>query len=204
MSFDGATREEFERIRTPLKFDAVVQNVVELVKLRNALRSKLKVHVACCSTTDKEATMRSLAKVVDGFAFGKLHNWGGQSAVRKWLRKPCSRLWRTFTVLANGDVALCCLDYDGQQLLGRVDDSAFDSRRVERPALSGNPPLTPQARQSEIPLAPLHESVSVTRIHPLPLATVGWSRAGLCRARNCHRFLPALTPTLSQRERGQD
>jgi MoaA/NifB/PqqE/SkfB family radical SAM enzyme len=77
VSLDGASREEFERIRTPLKFDTVVQNVIELVKLRDAMHAKLKVRVACCSTTDKEATMRTLEKVVDKFAFGKLHNWGG-------------------------------------------------------------------------------------------------------------------------------
>jgi sulfatase maturation enzyme AslB (radical SAM superfamily) len=152
VSLDGATREEFERIRTPLRFDTVVQNVMELVNLRNALRSRLKVRVACCSTTDKEATMRSLEKVVDAFSFGKLHNWGGQSTVKKRLRKPCSRLWRTFTVLANGDVALCCLDYDGQQLVGHVDD-----RHSIRDVWNGRPyreirRAHREARQSQIPL----------------------------------------------------
>ena len=152
ISLDGASREEFERIRTPLKFDTVVQNVIELVKLRNASRSKLRVRVACCSTTDKEATMRSLEKVVDDFSFGKLHNWGVQGAVKKRLRKPCSRLWRTFTVLANGNVSLCCLDYDGQQILGHVDDQCsirdvwnggayVEVRRAHR-----------EARQHDIPL----------------------------------------------------
>ena len=152
VSLDGATREEFERIRTPLKFDTVVQNVVELVKLRDALRSKLKVHVACCSTTDKEATMRSLAKVVDAFDFGKLHNWGGQGTVRKGLRKPCSRLWQTFTVLAGGDVALCCLDYDGQQLLGRVDGRHSIRDVWNGPLYREIRGLHRQARQSQIPL----------------------------------------------------
>ena len=152
VSFDGATREEFERIRTPLKFDTVVQNVVELVKLRDALRSKLRVHVACCSTTDKEATMRSLAKVVDAFDFGKLHNWGGQGTVRKWLRKPCSRLWRTFTVLASGDVALCCLDYDGKQLVGRVDAGHSIRDVWNGPLYREIRRLHRQARQSQIPL----------------------------------------------------
>jgi hypothetical protein len=152
VSFDGATREEFERIRTPLRFDSVVRNVTELVKMRDAMRSKLRVRVACCSTTDKQSTMQSLSKVVDDFSFGKLHNWGGQGVVKKRLRKPCSRLWRTFTVLASGDVALCCLDYDGQQLLGRVDSQHSiadlwngrlyrDVRRAHR-----------EARQGEIPL----------------------------------------------------
>ena len=124
ISFDGATREEFERIRPPLKFDVVVENIRQLVKLRNESRSSLKIHVACCSTTDKQGTMRMLEKIVDGFAFGKIHNWssGEQTNGHGRLRKPCSRLWRTMTILANGDVALCCLDYDGRHLLGRIDE----------------------------------------------------------------------------------
>jgi hypothetical protein len=152
VSLDGATREEFERIRTPLKFDVVVQNVVELVKLRNAARSKLKIRVACCSTTDKEATMKSLERVVDDFSFGKLHNWGGQSVVAKRLRKPCSRLWRTFTVLANGDVSLCCLDYDGQQILGHIDGQ-HSIRDVWNGPLYREIRLAHrESRQGEIPL----------------------------------------------------
>lgn len=152
VSFDGADREEFERIRTPLKFDAVVCNVVELVKLRDAAGAKLRVRVACCSTTDRQATMRSLEKVVDDFSFGKLHNWAAQEPAPKRLRKPCSRLWRTFTVLADGRVSLCCLDYDGQQILGRLDQHCTiadvwndrpyaEVRRAHR-----------EARQADIPL----------------------------------------------------
>ena len=152
ISLDGATREEFERIRTPLRFDTVVDNVVELVKLRNASRSKLRVHVACCSTTDKEATMQSLEKVVDAFSFGKLHNWGGQSAVKRRIRKPCSRVWRTFTILANGDVALCCLDYDGHQILGHVDPQHSIADVWQDQPYRNVRQAHREARQSQIPL----------------------------------------------------
>jgi MoaA/NifB/PqqE/SkfB family radical SAM enzyme len=123
ISFDGATREEFEQIRWPLKFDEVVGNVKRLVELRAQMRSPLRVHVVCCSTSDKQATMESLEQLVDGFFFGKVHNWNGadEGGSNRTIRKPCSRLWRTFTILVNGDVALCCLDYNGQHLLGRVE-----------------------------------------------------------------------------------
>lgn len=154
ISFDGATREEFESIRRPLRFDRVVGNVEQLVKIRNELGARMKIGVACCSTTDREATMQALSKVVDDFSFGKIHNWAseGQPARRTAIRKPCSRLWRTFTVLAGGEIALCCLDYDGQHLLGRLDDGAtireiFDSaayREVRRKHRQG--------RQAEIAL----------------------------------------------------
>lgn len=123
ISFDGATADEFERIRTPLKFDAVVNNVRRLVELRNERRAPLRILVACCSTQDKQSTMRLLEQSVDGFSFGRIHNWSEDESgsPRSRVRKPCSRLWRTMTILSNGAVALCCLDYDGRRLLGHVD-----------------------------------------------------------------------------------
>lgn len=123
ISFDGATADEFERIRTPLKFDTVVSNVRRLVELRNRRGAPLRILVACCSTQDKQSTMRFLEQSVDGFSFGRIHNWSEDESgqPRSRIRKPCSRLWRTMTILSNGAVALCCLDYDGRHLLGHVD-----------------------------------------------------------------------------------
>ncbi|MBN1910364.1 MAG: SPASM domain-containing protein [Pirellulales bacterium] len=123
ISFDGATKEEFESIRVPLKFDEVVKNVRRLVTLRNERQSGLRIRVGCCSTSDRQKTMDTLAGMVDEFSFGKIHNWTDNPDLASpgGVRKPCSRLWRTFTVLANGDVSLCCLDYDGQSILGHVD-----------------------------------------------------------------------------------
>jgi hypothetical protein len=154
VSFDGATREEFERIRAPLQFDRVVENLCRAVALRNELLSPMKIYVACCSTTDKQETMAMLEKVVDGFSFGKIHNWAGQAGTngRRRIRKPCSRLWRTFTVLASGDVGLCCLDYDGQHLLGRIG-SGTSIRETWRSAAYREVRLRhKQGRQAEIAL----------------------------------------------------
>ena len=160
VSFDGATREEFESIRTPLKFDRVVENVRRLVAIRDEMRSPLQVHVGCCSTTDKQSTMRSLEKLVDGFSFGKIHNWAGEGSQtsgttggsRSKIRKPCSRLWKNLTVLASGDVALCCLDYDGQHLLGRVDQDTSIHDVWQSAAYREVRALHREARQAEIDL----------------------------------------------------
>ena len=139
VSFDGATAEEFESIRTPLKYDDVVKNIRGLVRLRNELRSSMKIFVACCSTQDRSETMNLIASEVDGFAFGKIHNWadGELTTSLSRIRKPCVRVWNTFTILANGDVALCCLDHDGRVILGHLDDktsirSIFASAEYER------------------------------------------------------------------------
>ncbi len=108
-----------------VQFDEVVGNIKRLVTLRNHKKSTMAIHVACCSTTSKQGTMDSLERIVDGFSFGKIHNWAGDDSngdqPAGTVRKPCSRLWRTCTVLAGGDVSLCCLDYDGQFVLGHLD-----------------------------------------------------------------------------------
>ena len=154
ISFDGATREEFERIRAPLEFDRVVENVHRLVALRDELQSPMKVRVACCSTSDKRGTMRMLEGIVDGFAFGKVHNWANTvSAAHRWrIRKPCSRLWRTLTILAGGEVALCCLDYDGQHVLGRIDERRSIGEVWHSAAYREVRRQHAEARQDEIPL----------------------------------------------------
>ncbi|MDX2111320.1 MAG: radical SAM/SPASM domain-containing protein [Verrucomicrobiota bacterium] len=136
ISFDGSTKEEFERIRAPLKFDVVVENILTLVRLRNERKSSLRISINCVSTSDKSKTMELLEKSVDSFSFGKIHNWGDGdfTEIDSRTRKPCSRVWRTFTVLVNGDVALCCLDYDGKKLLGRVDDKTTIKQIWSNPA----------------------------------------------------------------------
>ncbi len=121
ISFDGASKEEFERIRYPLKFESVVRNIHRLVDTRNSNETHLKILVTCSSTTKKSDTMILLEKKVDSFSFGKIHNWGDTDVVetlQKKIRKPCSRVWRTFTVLSDGTVSLCCLDYDGKVIVG--------------------------------------------------------------------------------------
>ncbi len=128
ISFDGATKEEFEKIRYPLNFDKVISNITNLVELRNRKGSNLKIEIACCSTTNKSETMAILEDIVDKFSFGRIHNWtdeGNSDEKRTTIRKPCSRVFRTFTVLSNGDIALCCLDYDGKIVLGNVREKSI-------------------------------------------------------------------------------
>jgi len=122
VSIDGADGEEFESIRLGLRYNRVVSNVDAFVRLRNEKnRTRPRVTVACCSTSNREQSQDRLGAVVDEYDFTRIHNWGDQDeSGRRRIRKPCSRVWRTFTVLWNGDVALCCLDYDGKVILGNL------------------------------------------------------------------------------------
>lgn len=162
ISFDGANKEEFERIRAPLKYESVVNNVIELVRLRDEMgaKKKLKIAVTCSSTTDKDKTMAALATHVDGFSFGKIHNWANWDSTsvadapeHTGARKPCSRVWQTFTVLADGRVALCCLDYDGSKILGNLADPDQTIAKIwHNETYAQVRALHRQGRQGEIPV----------------------------------------------------
>jgi len=154
ISFDGAAKEEFELVRRPLKFDEIVENVENLVRLRNEMNGTTKINVACVSTSNKSATMAMLENLVDGFCFGNVHNWGDQhyAITNSRIRKPCSRLWRTFTVLASGDVSLCCLDYDGRVILGRFDQHTSIRDIYRGSAYREIRAKHAQAHQDDIPL----------------------------------------------------
>jgi hypothetical protein len=53
-----------------------------------------------------------------------LHNWGVGEDRDNYL---CHRLWSSITVLWNGDVSLCCLDYEGDYKLGYLGDGGSKS-----------------------------------------------------------------------------
>jgi MoaA/NifB/PqqE/SkfB family radical SAM enzyme len=54
----------------------------------------------------------------------ELHNWAVGEDKSHYL---CHRLWSSITVLWNGDVSLCCLDYEGDYKLGFLGDDSETS-----------------------------------------------------------------------------
>ncbi len=154
ISIDGSDGEEFNKLRIGLNHAKVLENVKEFRRLRDqAGRSKPVIVAATCQTSNRDQTKTMLDGVVDRIDFTHIHNWGGAlgDAEARRVRKPCDRLWRTMTVLVNGDIALCCLDYSGKEVLGNVNDNTMidiwnNARYNELRQLHR------ESRQDEIPL----------------------------------------------------
>lgn len=128
ISIDGADSKEFNLLRVGLDHGKVFDNVKAFRKLRDEAGStKPTIVAATCQTSNRDQTEKMLKGVVDHIDFTHIHNWGGAMGqlTGQKLRKPCDRLWRTFTVLVNGDAALCCLDYSGKEILGDVNQQSI-------------------------------------------------------------------------------
>jgi len=114
-------RNEFEKTRPGIKFKAVEKMVSEIRK--SSFRNIVKIDYikTGISKPDEEAEFKKWLED-SGLQLReniKLHNWakGTGETQRLYL---CHRLWTSVTILWDGQVCLCCLDYEGEINLGNV------------------------------------------------------------------------------------
>ncbi len=136
ISFDGCTKETYERIRQNLDFEIVNNNVLRFFQLKKQLKRK-KPQVDL-SIIEMEETKRETEKFItkwkplaDSVTVKDFSNWGGKFSEKdqkkelKIERYPCPRLWFHLVILRDGNVAICCLDYDGKFILGNVKKNSI-------------------------------------------------------------------------------
>lgn len=124
-SIDSNSREKFEAIRVGLRYSEVTDNIRRLVAARNRrglTRPVVKLNFVLREDNrhEKGPFIREWKGIVDRICFDDEHNWsrGGAESGGREVLHACLRIWNTFTVLWDGRVALCCLDYDGEEILG--------------------------------------------------------------------------------------
>ena len=67
---------------------------------------------------------------VDHISISAAHNWTGDMDLSRgfsmaFLRDPCRLIWTDTVIFYNGDVPLCCNDYEGKAILGNVKSSSI-------------------------------------------------------------------------------
>lgn len=131
ISFDGTSKESYEKIRKKLNFEQVENNIIELVNYRKKLRKKKpRITVSIIKMGETSYGLESFYKkwvsLVDSVNIDRYSNWGGavedKNPRNRILdrRSPCPRLWHNFTILNTGDVVICCLDYNGEIVIGDI------------------------------------------------------------------------------------
>lgn len=137
VSFDGGTRESYERIRVGLSFEQVSNNVVRLMRLRSQMQAgRPFVELVLLPIDNDQDDVRRFQQtwkgVTDSVRVSAVHDFAGQGTAcsvavaspvaHKHTKIPCYMPWRSMLVLWNGDVALCCMDFDGTTILGNAQN----------------------------------------------------------------------------------
>lgn len=129
VSFDGLSKEIFEKVRVGLKYERIATNLEGLIRLRKEMgRTNPKIQLMFVSIKENEFEKDGFVDrwrgVVDRVDVTIAHNWGGSDDIaatpesKDQTGYPCMRLWQTFTVLWDGRVSICCVDYEGSEILG--------------------------------------------------------------------------------------
>lgn len=134
-SIDGLKKETFEKIRQGLKFEKIVGNVLQFIKLRDQTVSKVKIRVRMVIQRENLSEVeewggywRSVLQRQDSVHAKNVHSWANTlenyEAVKETdkLTTPCTSTFSTMIIRYNGDVTICPLDYDFKFVNGNIMD----------------------------------------------------------------------------------
>ena len=142
-SFDGATKDTFERIRIGGNYDEVVANIRRFAAINSETRPEgkrctVQVDMLISDLTEHEVdAFHSMWKDIAIPQAHLIDNWAGQLDLpaefgerrvprQDGNRYPCNLMWKTAYVSASGQAILCCHDYKLRSKLPRVHDKPLD------------------------------------------------------------------------------
>lgn len=131
-SLGGATKGTYDKIMRGPKFEKVVGNIKKLI---DKVPKKVRVSMVVCEENAHEVEL--FKKIWGKYAkVARDINWAG--AKESYLdvpkkQRPCDRILKTITILWDGRVCLCCMDYDGKVILGDLNIESLEgiNARIE-------------------------------------------------------------------------
>lgn len=144
-SFDGYTKETYEKNRVNANYGKSLDNIVTFLKIKKELKSKKPFTIIQVMEFDEELSSQNFEKQkkkfienLENLSLGKLiirkpHNWGGLLEIdgvekvntRNSRLIPCTFPWYSLTIFYNGKVYSCPQDFLGKILLGDLNKNSI-------------------------------------------------------------------------------
>ena len=140
ISLDGNSKETYDKIRRNLDFDVTKKNIHGLVNMRKALgKNNPKINLVLVELEENKKEIgdfyREWKDKVDSINIINMRNWANDLDkkgtkesfhYKKIVRKPCSLIWQRMIVDWNGDVVLCCDDWNHSTILGNLKNQTIE------------------------------------------------------------------------------
>ena len=142
-SFDGCSKEIYERIRVNADLDKTLKNIINFLKIKKELKSKTQaeLQILVMDTEGEESYQKNIEKFAGNFKGlpldyiqkRKPSTWGGfLSGTKKFVPKSlgdqfshCSYLWSSLHILWDGRVVACTSDFFGINVLGKFPEKTL-------------------------------------------------------------------------------
>ena len=138
VSFYGTDQDTYNRTMRGLSFEKTLQNLKDFFKIRDELgKDNPKIIIQYLPSESNESKIEEFYELMrplirestgDSLCLFSLHNYGdGKSYIKLGeIINTCNYPWRTIMILYDGEVVLCCMDYNGVQIVGDVNKSTIE------------------------------------------------------------------------------
>ena len=140
ISFYGTDRQSYNSTMRGLDFDKTLDNIQNFIRIREQLNSNTpKMIIQYLPQDSNQAKTDEFMRIFNGIVrksrgdslnIFSLHNFGAGKNYRplgKKILSICNYPWRTLVILQNGKAVICCLDFNGLQIVGDATrESIFD------------------------------------------------------------------------------
>ena len=133
LSVDSLSQGSYEKIRVGSKIDKVVKNIYDLVELRKRLNSETPYITAQIIQMENnretiKGFIEAFSRVVDYVSVTNVCAASGDERILKHSflsydlsdKFPCSEIWRRLSISYDGDVTVCCQDYNFDLKIGSI------------------------------------------------------------------------------------
>jgi radical SAM protein with 4Fe4S-binding SPASM domain len=143
ISFNGTTKESYEKVMGQMNFDKNIQNVLKFLSLRKNLKPH--VTISCVRLDANAADFSTLQEFwkskgveVDSYKTPVPFNRGGDQMQSRYQSKwslpkpssqrqmlPCRMMGENILIHPNGKVVLCFVDYEEQIVMGELGENSL-------------------------------------------------------------------------------
>ena len=149
VSFAGMNDEDYLSVRTRSGFAEVKNNVTKLADKKRELGARTKIKINVVATRNnihkKDGFIKTFENIegIDSVFIRELMDWHGNVDVddmkykrdmgimdhlwglKQRLKPPCPAVYTSVGILWNGDVVPCCFDYNGDLVMGNINNESI-------------------------------------------------------------------------------
>ena len=119
ISFNGMTKENYKKVMGLEHFDENLEKAKHIILLNEALKKPINLQVGMVYCPELVEDIPSFRETFGKYsAVYRNWNWGGHMGEGEPRTTPCPRILTQMVVLWDGRVCLCCMDAEGEVILG--------------------------------------------------------------------------------------
>jgi len=128
-SLDAINPETYNFVRKGLNYEITIKKIMNFLKKNKEYGNKIETTVSFTINDGNKKEIKKFRKFwknqVSSIHFGADDGRKNNPVIDKFSNKPCLSIFESMFILSDGNVVLCCMDYNGNYSLGNVKEKSL-------------------------------------------------------------------------------